>query len=268
MNVYSISIKGARSQNEDKHIIHTNLYGGSNNKNNSNKKINFYAVYDGHGGKGVSTYLSESLAKYFIDDKVLYPISKKYVVDVYDHLQTNLSKFSYAKHSGSTALVVIHYKIDNEDFLNIINTGDSRCVLCRENFAIPLTKDHKPNWPEEQYRIESLGGVIIHDGSDWRIRDLSVSRAFGDFDATPYVTHRPDLFRYKLDKYDKFLVIACDGLWDVLTNFEVVNFILLKCYDKTLKRRIKILNIASQLAEYALMKGSTDNITIIIVFFD
>ena len=50
-------------------------------------------------------------------------------------------------------------------------------MLCRDNFAIPLTKDHKPDFPEEKARIQALGGEIKFDGADYRIRDLSVSKA-------------------------------------------------------------------------------------------
>lgn len=265
MNVYSASLKGLRPQNEDNHEIIVNM----DEKDKNIKNVNFYSVFDGHGGKQVSNYLKENLSKFFVDKRVVYPVSKKYVVNVYDHVQKTLRGYNFSHYQGSTALAIIHYKHNNEDYLNVINSGDSRCVLCRDNFAMPLTKDHKPNWPEECHRIAALGGKIEFDGFDWRIKDLSVSRAFGDADAAPYVTHRPDLFRYKLDKNDRFLVIACDGAYDVLSNSDIINFVLLNCYDSTLANRInKNVNIAKKLAEYAIKKGSTDNVSAIIVFFD
>jgi len=265
MKVYSISLKGARPQNEDAHEIIINLDGN----NSKNKDINLYAVFDGHGGKQVSAYLKEQLPKFFTDKRIEYPVGKRYIVNVYDHIQKSLAAFPYSKYTGSTGLVVIHFKYEGDDYLNVINNGDCRCVLCRDNFAMPLTKDHKPNWPEEHRRIAALGGKIEFDGFDWRIKDLSVSRAFGDIEATPYVTHRPDLFRYKLDKADKFIVLACDGEFDVLSNSDVINFVLMNCYDSDLKTRInKNMNIAKKLAEYAIKRGSTDNVSCIVVFFD
>lgn len=266
MNVYTASLKGLREQNEDKHTLFIN-----NNGQNSNlSRVDFFGIYDGHGGKDVSTYVEENLPSYFISKDVVYPLSKKYVNNVYDFLQKALQNYPTAYRSGSTALVVIRFKYGVDDYLNVINLGDCRCVICRDNFAMPLTKDHKPNWPEERHRIEKIGGNIVFDGYDWRIKDLSVSRAFGDIDATPFLSHRPDLFRYKLDKNDKFVVMACDGLWDVMTNEEVVNFILLQCYDNTTKNRIKKqnVNIAKRLAEYAIKKGSTDNVSVTVIFFD
>jgi protein phosphatase 2C len=266
MNVHSVSIKGPiREQNEDKHDIILN----SDNKHRSKKNVNFFGVYDGHGGKKVSEYIKKNLSNFFLNKKVNFPLSKRYVNNVYDHIQSNLKKHNWAYFSGTTCLNAIHFKYNGSDYLNVINIGDSRCVLCRDNFAMPLTKDHKPNWPEERSRIERLGGKIIFDGYDWRIKDLSVSRSFGDLDATPFLTHKPDLYRYKLDKNDKFFVLGCDGLWDVMTNQEVINFILLNCYDETTKKRTnKRINIAKKLAEHSLKKNSTDNITIIVVFLN
>lgn len=265
MNIYSVSLKGLRDQNEDNHVSVINV----DNKNKSIKDVNLFCIFDGHGGKAVSLYLKDNLPKFLLDTRVEYPLSKKYVINLYDHIQNNLIEQKIANYCGSTALVVIYFKKNNESYLNVINTGDSRCILCRDNFAMPLTKDHKPNWPEESHRIKALGEKPKFDGHDWRIKDLSVSRSFGDIDATPYLTHRPDIFRYKLDKCDKFIVLGCDGLYDVNGNQDIVNFILLNCYDSTTKKRInKDLNIAKKLGEYAIQRGSTDNVSMIVIFFD
>lgn len=265
MNVYSTSQLGRRPQNEDNHDVILNLDGKDPNKSN----VNYFAVYDGHGGKQVSNFLKENMAKFYVHKKLNYPLTKKYVTKVSDFVQTSLKKHKFSNKMGSTSLIVIQFKYNNEDYINVINTGDSRCIMCRDNFAMPLTKDHKPNWPEEYYRIMNLGGKVQFDGYDWRINDLSVSRAYGDVDATPYVTHTPDLFRYKIDKNDKFMVVACDGLYESLSNNDVVNFVLLNCYDPTLTKRInKGVNIAEKLAKYAISKGSNDNCSAIIQFFD
>jgi serine/threonine protein phosphatase PrpC len=63
------------------------------------------------------------------------------------------------------------------------------------------------------------------------------------------------------------MVLACDGLWDVLQNQDVVNFVLSNSYDEKNNRINKNTNIARKLAEYAIMRGSGDNITCIVVFF-
>lgn len=266
MSVHSVSLKGKRPQNEDKHNIIINIDGDDKNIGN----INYYAVYDGHGGKFVSKFLHDNLWKCFVDKRVVYPLKKNFIKKIYEYWQDLLKK-NYKEHAtnaGSTCLVVVQYRSQNCDFLNILNTGDSRCVLCRNNLAIPLTKDNKPHWPEENERIKKLGGQIIFDGFDWRICDLSVSRAFGDITAEPYVTCLPDIYKYKLNPNDKFIIIACDGLWDVLGSQDVVNFVLEHCYDmSTGQTNNANINIAKKLAEFAINKGSTDNVSIIIVFF-
>lgn len=268
MDVQYTSLKGFRNQNEDKHNIICNL----NNKNKNMPSINFFGIYDGHGGKKVSSYLETHLPGYFVNKKVKYPLNKKYVMAVYDHIQKSLrfehKDFSYT--SGSTCCVVIQFKYNNNDYINVMNTGDSRAVLCRGNMAIPLSLDHKPNWPEEKYRITKLDGgqyITKIGNDDWRIKDLSVSRSFGDVETTPYVTHRPDFYRYKLEQSDKFIILACDGLWDVVSNQEAINFVIEKSYDITTKTKLSNnANVADMLGKYAIAKGSGDNVSIIIVY--
>ena len=101
---------------------------------------------------------------------------------------------------------------------------------------------------------------------------MSVSRAFGDLD-NKFISQIPDIFDYKI-MYEKFIVMACDGVWDVLNNQEVIDYIL-ESYDNIIQQNKKIVdmkgksdnNIANLLADYAIKKKSTDNISIYILFF-
>jgi serine/threonine protein phosphatase PrpC len=261
MKLFSHSLQGKRESNEDKHIHIINL-DGSNAKYNS---INFLAVFDGHGGKAVSKCVSSVLPPLFINkfDKDIYSHTgkiTKYILKVFDKIQEKLTQElpRAVQYCGSTACIVIHHK----DNLYVANIGDSRAVKCnKSNIAEQLTQDHKPNNPCERVRIENLGGKIKFDGVDWRIKDLSLSRAFGDLDCTPYVTHIPDIYKYKVNSTDKFLIIACDGLWDVVSNQDATDFII----ELTMKKTK--CNYAKELAEYAYKKGSLDNITVIIYIF-
>ena len=216
-------------------------------------------------------FLKENLYKYFLKktNKKVFKDNKStinYIHNVYDHLQNKLKKEKYSKYCGSTALVTFQTKFRKKNSLWVVNTGDCRSVICnRYNIAVQLTKDHKPNSMEERKRITGLNGKINFDGDDWRVKDLSLSRAFGDLDATPFVTHKPQIYKYKLSNSDKFIVLACDGLWDVLSNQEVVNFILeYRNYGADLKK--DQINIAQKLAQFAIDSGSSDNITVIINF--
>ncbi len=260
MKVYSYSLLGKRETNEDQHVHVLNL----NNENQTLNPINFFGVFDGHGGKAVSHYVKKNLPQLFTSkfNKNVYSDPKKsikYINKTFDFIQDKLKneKPICAVRCGSTACIAIHYKDEQlKNRLWVANIGDSRAVKCnKNNIAEQLTQDHKPNNIEEKKRIESLGGKIEFDGVDWRIQNLSLSRSFGDIDTAPYVTHKPEIFRYRISNNDKFIVFACDGLWDVLSNQDTTDFIN-DLIDKKFKG-----NFAKELAELAYKKGSTDNIT-------
>jgi len=216
MKVYSYSLQGKRTTQEDQHITILNINGDNTEMN----KINFFGVFDGHGGKKVSHYLRNNLPNFFTTKFKKNIFLKndaftKYTNQVYDLLQNNLKdKHPRAvEYCGSTACVGVHINDDNKQYLWIINVGDSRAILCnKDGIPIQLSTDHKPNSVEEKKRIESLGGKITFDGVDWRVKDLSLSRAFGDLECTPYVSHLPQVYRYKISSEDNFLIKACDGL--------------------------------------------------------
>lgn len=266
MKVFSYSLQGRRNTQEDQHIAILNIDGNNEDMNN----INFFGVFDGHGGKKVSHYLRNNLPSFFTTKfkKNIFIKNEaftKYTNQVYDLLQNNLKEKHprAVEYCGSTACVGIHSKEDDKQYLWIINVGDSRAILCnKDGKSVQLSIDHKPNLPEEKKRIESLGGKITFDGVDWRVKTLSLSRAFGDLDCCPYVTHLPHIIKHKISSKDKFLIIACDGLWDALTNQQVVEYI------RDLQFSGFNGNFAKKLADYALEKGSYDNITVIIYFLN
>lgn len=271
MVYHCYSLIGKREENEDKHTLIENI----DNKNSNINNINFYAIYDGHGGKEVSTYLEKNLYQYFflpnIDNNNIIKL-KRHIKNVYNHIQNklNIQHRNISYNIGSTALVTIMAKDKQYNTqLYIINLGDCRAVLCNKNLkAIPLSKDHKPNTSDEKKRINKLGGKIYYDGYDWRVETLSVSRAFGDIDSKPYISHLPEIFKLKLNSQDKFMVLGCDGLWDVMDNQEVVDFVLSNIPSK-LHNNINNnnTNISKKLGEYAIQKGSTDNVSVLVKFF-
>jgi serine/threonine protein phosphatase PrpC len=264
MRTYSASIQGKRESNEDTHVYLNNL----NSSNSLSNPINLLAVFDGHGGKTISNYLKTKLPVFFTH-KIQYNVYNnselaiKYFNDIFNILQKNMEKEHprVVKRCGSTACICIHFiDFNNKHKLWVLNVGDSRAVKCNYlDIAIPLTIDHKPNQPHERERIEKLGGTIRFDGSDWRIKDLSLSRAFGDCDAKPFVCHHPQIYKYNIDPKDKFIIIACDGLWDILSNQDAIDFI-----NKLLMRKSFKGNYAKLLVDYAYQQGSTDNITALV----
>lgn len=263
MEISIASLQGRRSSNEDHESVFLNLDGSDKTK----RKINIFGVYDGHGGKLISKVASQELPKYFmVNEPKLFidsDYTTKYVTKVFIDFMTRINKdHPRASHfSGSTCCMAIIVNDGRSNILWVINLGDSRAVLVnRKNESKPLSVDHKPNLPSERERIEKLGGKdkIYYDGSDWRVVDLSLSRALGDMNAHPYVSHLPQLYRYRLHPDDQFLIIGCDGLWDVLSNKKAGDFVLKNI------TKIPYKNIAKQLAQEAINQGSGDNVSVIL----
>ncbi|KAI3706008.1 hypothetical protein L1987_76260 [Smallanthus sonchifolius] len=139
--------------------------------------------------------------------------------------------------SGTTAVTLIKQGQD----LIIGNVGDSRAILCtkdKNNFlvAVQLTVDLKPNLPAEAERIRKCRGRVfaLQDEPDvtrvWLPNNdspgLAMARAFGDFCLKDFgLISVPDIFYRRLTEDDQFVVLASDGIWDVLTNKEVVDIV-------------------------------------------
>jgi len=245
---YYASLKGVRAHNEDTHIIDNN---GTNY---------LWGVYDGHGGKDVSKYLGTHLGKNLLSTKSAKGYTSPYIRSLYDKVQSQLIKDAVVNttDTGSTAIVVVM----TGNRLQVVNVGDCRVVICQNGLAVALSTDHKPDWINERMRIEKVGGKVWLDKEDdvYRVEDLSVSRSFGDTDYSKYVTHKPEISSHRVKSSDQFMIIACDGLWDVMDSQEAVNYILSNS-DKS--------NVAKSLANHAIRdKRTVDNVTVIVVYFN
>ena len=263
------SIKNIRPHNEDE--LYFNIY-------NNNSNIQLLCVFDGHGGNYVSKNLLDLIPKYILKDECIYGRDKNKninskIIKYFEVIQESLKEKKYSINMGSTALIAIIYIDSNKLKLKIINLGDSRIICCNKyNIGIPLSKDHKPDFFEEKLRITNMGGEVTYRENDCpRIKGLATSRSFGDLDTKPYVSHIPDIFDYDDISKMKYLVLACDGIWDVLSCQEAVDYVMENIIiEKKLENKSeksKNNNIAYRLAEYALKKGSQDNLSVIIIFF-
>lgn len=134
---------------------------------------------------------------------------------------------SGADKSGTTAVCAF---ISNEN-VYIANCGDSRAVLCRNGAPVFSTQDHKPVLPGEKERIQNAGGSVMIQRVNG---SLAVSRALGDYDyknvselgqCQQLVSPEPEIFCKERHAHDNFLVLACDGVWDVMSNEAVCSFI-------------------------------------------
>jgi serine/threonine protein phosphatase PrpC len=257
LKIYFTSVKGRRDANEDRHNIILNI-----NENDSNlNPINLFGVYDGHGGSWVSKYLEANIPNYYMNKKFVPPFDDDFHRKVFMLIQSELLKNKLGYSSGSTCLLNIMYKYNNSIFMNVINLGDSRMVIVNsKGISQSITKDHKPDDSVEKSRLTKMGGEIYKDSEGvYRIGDLSLSRAFGDGDNAPYISQKPDIFVKKITPETKYIVMACDGLWDIIDSEDLGSVI-----NKILKKKNQD-NIAVGLANWALDNGSTDNVSVIVI---
>ncbi len=258
LKIYFTSVKGRRESNEDRHNIILNI-NGTDPKLNS---INLFGIYDGHGGNWVSKYLENHIPNYYMDKKFIPPFSEEFHTKVFMMIQSELLKNQLGYSNGSTCLLNLMYKHENNIYMNIVNLGDSRMAIVNsKGISQSVTKDHKPDDSVEKIRLKKMGGEIYKDSEGvYRIGDLSLSRAFGDGDNAPYISQKPDIFYRAVTTETKYIVMACDGLWDVIDSEEIG-----KVINQILKKNPNIENLAVELANRALELGSTDNISLIII---
>jgi len=161
------------------------------------------------------------------------------------------------------------------EYLFVANAGDSRGVLSRNGQAIPMSFDHKPTSKTEYTRIRQAGGFVNSVG---RVNgNLNLSRAIGDLKykqiqhvsaEQQIITAEPDIETFKISKEDEFFVLACDGIWDCMTNQEIVDFIRERIGKKKLSEIVEDI-LDNCLAEDVRKTNGigTDNMTCIIVQF-
>jgi len=224
----------------------------------------FAAVFDGHGGSGVSGMLRDHVHRLY--SKALYqrhgeetqrsalnemqvddndedeggnsnststvPSIKSHIASIrgaLKRIERESMRHDHFEYQGSTAVVVLVHVGDNgERTLVSANIGDSRAILCRGRKAIDLTRDHKPSDEREKARIRSMGEDVQWDpyGEIYRVKDLSLSRAIGDRFAKPVVSSEAEIECFPVNEEDdEFFLLASDGLWDVMTSQEVVGFV-------------------------------------------
>lgn len=228
----------------------------------------FFAVYDGHGGKGAAAWAVDRLLPNLLDTRNPASADPDTALDeatVQAFLKTDREFLRHAALNGmpdgSTAVTCLLQPPATPDGprrLLVANLGDSRvCVVRTDGSATALSDDHKPNRPDERARVQAAGGVVVFAGC-WRVQgNLAVSRAFGDSHCKSYgVSAEPELSRFDVADNDQFLVLASDGLWDVVDEAQC-GHMLRRCIDP--------LDGARSLCEMASQRGSMDNITVLVV---
>ncbi|KAJ4836837.1 hypothetical protein Tsubulata_018465 [Turnera subulata] len=174
---------------------------------------------------------------------------------------------------GSTAVVALVCS----SHIVVANCGDSRAVLYRGKESMALSIDHKPNREDEYARIEASGGKVIQWNGHRVFGVLAMSRSIGDRYLKPWIVPEPEVMFVPRARDDECLILASDGLWDVMTNeeaCEVARRRILLWHKKNggtsiLERGNGVDPAAQAAADYlsmlALQKGSKDNISVIVV---
>jgi serine/threonine protein phosphatase PrpC len=152
----------------------------------------------------------------------------------------------------------------------VAHAGDSRAVLvASDGSAEPLTRDHRPDRPDEAARVAASGGRVLFKGGSHRVMGvLAMTRAIGDHFLRPHVIAEPEVVARPRRRGDELLVLATDGLWDSMTNEEAAGLALRavrKAVAKGVPRASACRIGASVLTRAAIDRGSRDNITVLVV---
>ena len=284
---YNTSEGNIREYNEDTiTVTKINL-----NQKDKNDYFYFFAVYDGHGGNGCSLYLKNNLHKNITEFSTK---GIKTAIEITENtfLSSKAIDYNYdlLDTSGSCGVILLIKK----NKCIIANIGDSRLVMFKNKRVVFSTSDHKPNTYIEKHRIESQGGSVYQTTAaipiyqngklieiPWRVcpGGLSVSRTFGDIESKDerfggkkgVVVALPDISEFELNDEYNFIVIGCDGIFDVLSNGEIIECIkIVLKINKSKNKKINELcgDFASMIIKSSLAKESFDNVSCIVIVFN
>ncbi|KAF9600994.1 hypothetical protein IFM89_014979 [Coptis chinensis] len=242
------SFRGKRATMEDCYDVKMSKVDG--------QTVCLFGIFDGHGGSRAAEYLKEYLFENLLKHPQFMTDTKSAISETYKKTDMDFldSESNTYRDDGSTASTAV--LVGNQ--LYVANVGDSRAVISKEGKAIPLSDDHKPNRIDERKRIESAGGVVMWAGT-WRVGGvLAMSRAFGNRLLKQFVVAEPEIQEQKIDDEFELLVLASDGLWDVVANEDAVSLASSEEEPEAAARK---------LTETAFSRGSADNITCIVVRF-
>ncbi|KAJ4843892.1 hypothetical protein Tsubulata_025942 [Turnera subulata] len=232
----------------------------------------FYAVFDGHGGPDAASYLKRNAMRFFFEDADLPQTADTDDVFLEALVDSHRKAFlaadmaladesSVNSSCGTTALTALVLG----KHLLVANAGDCRAVLCKKGTAVDMSQDHRPSYLPERRRVEQLGGYIE---DEYLNGYLSVTRALGDWDmklpcgSTSPLIAEPDVRQILLTEDDEFLIIGCDGIWDVMTSQYAVSLV-----RRGLRRHDDPELCARELVMEASRLNSSDNLTAVVICF-
>lgn len=250
MRFYVLYEQGPREYMEDRHVAQQVGVGG-----------HVAAVFDGHAGDELSEHCATAFPEHLTRALSAAPghpaiALREAVRSVEDAARKDMPD----ARAGCTLCAVL---VTPAAFITA-NVGDSRAILCRANEIVDLSRDHKPSDALEQERILSGGGFVTQphqtDGVHRVMGRLSLSRALGDWELKPWVSSEPDVTVHERADGDRFVVIASDGVWDVMTSREVAH-LLTRAFEQGMRPKAALHKLLAE----SRRRGSGDNITAMLV---
>ncbi|XP_070839948.1 protein phosphatase 1E [Chaetodon trifascialis] len=252
------AIKNMRRKMEDKHVIIPDFNTLFNVQDQEEQA--YFAVFDGHGGVDAAIYAANHLHVNLVHQESFSQDPSEALCRAFKVTDEGFVKKASREHlrCGTTGVVTFL----RGQTLYVAWLGDSQVILVRRGQVVELMKPHKPDREDEKQRIEALGGCVIWFGT-WRVNgSLSVSRAIGDSEHKPYICGDADHGIFPLDGSEDYLILACDGFWDTVGPEEAVRVVS----DHLQENSGDTTMVAHKLVASARDAGSSDNITVIVVF--
>ena len=216
-----------------------------------------FCLFDGHGGDMVSKYLQKNFHLVYKDILTTYNFNiEQSLIASFKEIDKKIKDLELVS-VGSTGCVV-HVVQETVSTLRVYcaNVGDTRCCLISPVNHRRLTYDHRADDPEEKKRILNSGGSVING----RVMGaLMLSRAFGDFEFKSFgVKCDPYFHQIQIDLNEKnqFLIIACDGVWDVMDEDDIRQLIMF-CNNSE--------ELCKQIIKGSMKRGAWDNLSVFVV---
>ncbi|XP_037351680.1 protein phosphatase 1F [Talpa occidentalis] len=252
------AIRNSRRKMEDRHVClpaFNQLFGLSDPVDRA-----YFAVFDGHGGVDAARYAAVHVHVNAAHQPELPTDPKTALRNAFQHTdEMFLWKAKRERlQSGTTGVCAL---IAGKT-LHVAWLGDSQIILVQQGQVVKLMEPHKPERQDEKERIEALGGFVCHMDC-WRVNGtLAVSRAIGDIFQKPYVSGEADASSRELTGSEDYLLLACDGFFDVISHQEVADLV----QSHLVRQNGSGLHVAEELVAAARERGSHDNITVMVVF--
>lgn len=249
--------QGRRHTMEDSCTLHGDFLGDG--------QYDLICMYDGHGG---SKY-SEAAARIFPaelaaclcgSDGEAPAMEDVFRTAYHETNEAAAAELPMEVMQGTTAVAGLLAREDG--ILHIANVGDTRAVLCRNGEAVRVSVDHKNLSEDEYLRIAGAGGYVTENGRLQGV--LAMSRALGDVTLKPLVSDVPHYSRVDVAPGDEFVIFACDGVWDEVSDDVAVGIVR----DALEEFGGDVDKACIKLRDWAFMAGSGDNISVIIIKFD